>query len=262
MTSIIHLIYQISPLYKYYHNKINSKNDKFSIHLHNTLVYYNNSKKSDISQDKRIIDITKLAYNFYNLNNNKFLKGSQIDPVEFLQIIIKNSECIDKFYLKNIKIKDECECSESNIFFVEKIQNIFNIPVKNILDLSLENNNNIFTNKNNLINLYKFIIYNNYMQKINCPLNGIDCNYNRVIRKILITNLDNESINSNNSQDGLINKCKSLTENIFFNFQYLDDYKDIIHSKINLLHILIMIPCAFPITDLFEFEKQANVKIL
>ena len=38
MTSIIHLIYQISPLYKYYHNKINSKNDKFSIHLHNTLV--------------------------------------------------------------------------------------------------------------------------------------------------------------------------------------------------------------------------------
>lgn len=45
MTSVIHLIYQISPLYKYYHNKVNSKNNKFSIHLHNTLVYYNNSKK-------------------------------------------------------------------------------------------------------------------------------------------------------------------------------------------------------------------------
>ena len=129
----------------------------------------------------------------------------------------------------------------------------------------MENNNNIFTNKNNLINLYKFIIYNNYLQKINCPLNGIDCNYNRVTRKILITNLDNESINSinsQNSQDGLINKYKSLTENIFFYFQYLDDYKDIIHSKINLLHILIMIPCAFDIADLFEFEKKENIKIL
>ena len=264
MTSIIHLIYQISPLYKYYHNKINSKNDKFSIHLHNTLVYYNNSKKSDIPQDKRIIDITKLANNFYNLNNNKYIKGSQIDPVEFLQIIIKNSECVDNFYLKNIKIKDECECSESNIFFVEKIQNIFNIPVKSILGLSLENNNNgnIFSNKDNLINLYKYIIYNNYLQKINCPLNGIDCNYNRVIRKIIITNLENESINSKNSQDGLINKYKSLTENIFFNFQYMDDYQDIIHKKINLLHLLIMIPFSFDITDLFEFEKKENGKIL
>ena len=61
MTSIIHLLYNISSLYKYYHNKVNSKNDKFSIHLHNTLVYYNNSKKNNIPPDKRIIDITKLS---------------------------------------------------------------------------------------------------------------------------------------------------------------------------------------------------------
>ena len=120
MTSIIHLIYQISPLYKYYHNKINSKNDKFSIHLHNTLVYYNNSKKSDISEDKRIIDITKLAANLYNLKNTKFIKSYPVDPVEFLDIIIKNSECADKFYIKNLKIKIECECNEIVFFMLIK----------------------------------------------------------------------------------------------------------------------------------------------
>ena len=258
MTSIIHLIYQISPLYKYFHNKISSKNDKFSIHLHNTLVYYNNSKKSDMPPEKRIIDITKLSNNLYNINN-KFIKGAPHDPVEFLQIIIKNSDCVDNFYFKNIKIKDECECSENNIFFIEKIQNIFNIPVKNILELSKNNNENIFLNKNKLINFYKCLIYNNYLQKINCPLNGIDCNFNRVTRKIIITNL-NESIDINNSNEILINKYKSLTENIFFNFQYLDDYTDIIHKNINLFHILLMIPFSFDICDIFEFEKKENNK--
>ena len=257
MTSIIHLIYQISPLYKYFHNKINSKNDKFSIHLHNTLVYYNNSKKIDIPLEKRTIDITKLSNNLYNLNN-KFIKGAPHDPVEFLQIIIKNSDCEENFYFKNLKIKDQCECSESNIFFIEKIQNIFNIPVKNIFELR---NDNIFLNKNELINLYKCLIYNNYLQKINCPLNGIDCNYNRVTRKIIITNL-NESIDSisNNSKENLINKYKSLTENIFFNFQYLNDYNDIIHKNVNLFYLLLMIPLSFDISDIFEFEKKNNNK--
>ena len=102
MTSTIHLLYHISSLYKYYHNKVNSKNDKFSIHLHNTLVYYNNSKKSNISPDKRRIDITKLSNNLYNINN-KFLQGSLQDPVEFLQTIIKTSGCAENFYLNNIK---------------------------------------------------------------------------------------------------------------------------------------------------------------
>lgn len=261
MTSIIHLIYQISPLYKYYHNKINSKNNKFSIHLHNTLVYYNNLKKGDMPQDKRVIDITKLSTNLYNLNICKFIKGSPIDPVEFLQIIIKNSECEDKFYLKNLKIKDECECNESNMFYVEKIQNIFNLPVKKILDLSLKNNENILSNKNKLIFLYKYLIFNNCLQTINCPLNGIDCNFNRVKRRIIIANLD-ESIDSNNSKESLINRYNSLTENIFFSFQYIEDYINIIHTKKNLFNLLVMIPFVFDITDLFEFEKKENNKIL
>ena len=254
---IIHLIYQISPLYKYFHNKINSKNDKFSIHLHNTLVYYNNSKKSDLPIEKRIIDITKLSNNLYNLNN-KFIKGAPHDPGEFLQIIIKESNCEENFYFKNLKIKDECECSESNIFFIEKIQNIFNIPVKYILELR---NDNIFLNKYKLIDFYKCLIYNNYLKKINCPLNDIDCNYNRITRKIMITNL-NESKDSisKNSKDNLINKYKSLTENIFFNFQYLNEYNDIIHKNVNLFHLLLMIPFSFDIANIFEFEKKNNNK--
>ena len=261
MTSIIHLIYQISPIYKYYHNKINSKNDKFSIHLHNTLVYYNNTKKSDIPQDKKIIDITKLSTNLYNLNN-KFTKKKSHDPVEFLQMIIKNPECEDNFYLKNIKIKDECECNESNIFFIEKIQNIFNIPVKNIIELSLKNNINLYSNNNRLLNFYKDLIFNNYLKKINCPLNGIDCNFNRVKRKIIISNLS-ESLdsNSNISKEILINKQKCLTENIFFNFQYIDDYNEIIHKKMNIFYLLTMIPFSFDISEIFEFEEKLNYNI-
>lgn len=260
MTSTIHLIYQISPLYKYYHNKINSKNDKFSIHLHNTLVYYNNSKKNDITQDKRIIDITKLSINLYNLNN-KFIKDAPHDPVEFLLTVIKNSGCEDNFYIKNLKIIDECECSENNIFFAEKILNIFNIPVKNILELSIKNNENIFMNKNKFIYFYKCLICNNYLKKINCPLNGIDCNFNRVTRKIVIQNL-NVSIDSNISKESLTNNCKLLTENIFFNFQYIDDYNNLINKNLNIFHILLMIPFSFDICELFEFEVKENNKYI
>ena len=257
MTSIIHLLYNISSLYKYYHNKVNSKNDKFSIHLHNTLVYYNNSKKNNIPPDKRIIDITKLSNNLYNINN-KFIQGSLQDPVEFLQTIINTSGCAENFYFKNIKIKDECECSESNIFYLDKIQNIFNIPVTSILEISNENNKNIFCNKNKLIYFYKTLISNNYLKKINCPLNGIDCNYNRVTRNIILCNQNDlkESLN-----------YKSLTENIMFNFQYIDEkdsnnnnYKNImcIHKNINLLNLLLLIPFSFDPTDLFEFENNES----
>ena len=263
MTSIIHLIYQISPIYKYYHNKINSNNDKFSIHLHNTLVYYNNTKKNDIPQDKKIIDLTKLATNLYNLNN-KFTKNFIHDPVDFLQMIIKNQqESDDKFYFKNIKIKDECECNESNIFYIEKIQNIFNIPVKIIIELSLKNNINLYSNNNKLLKYYKDLIYNNYLQKINCPLNGIDCNFNRVKRKIIISN-SNESLdsNSNISNEKLINNYKSLTENIFFNFQYIDDYNEIIQKKVNIFYLLTMIPFSFDILELFDFEEKLTNNIL
>ncbi len=257
MTSIIHLLYNISSLYKYYHNKVNSKNDKFSIHLHNTLVYYNNSKKNNIPPDKRIIDITKLSNNLYNINN-KFIQGSLQDPVEFLQTIINTSGCADNFYFKNIKIKDECECSESNIFYLDKIQNIFNIPVTSILEISNENNKNIFCNKNKLIYFYKTLISNNYLKKINCPLNGIDCNYNRVTRNIILCNQNDlkESLN-----------YKSLTENIMFNYQYIDEkdsnnnnYNNImcIHKNINLLNLLLLIPFSFDPTDLFEFENNES----
>jgi len=256
MTSVLHLIYQISPLYKYYHNKINSKNNKFSIHLHNTLVYYNNSKKSDIPQEKRIIDITKLSSNLFNLNN-KFRPDSPHDPVEFLQLVIKNSECVDNFYIKNLKIVDECECSENNIFFVDKIQNIFNIPVKALLEIGNKNNDEIYSNKNKLINFYKRLINDNYLEKINCPLNGIDCNFNRVTRKIIIPNL-NFSIDSNISKESLINKNKLLTENIFFYYQYMHNYNDIVNKNINLLHLLLMIPLSFNISDLFDFEVNEN----
>ena len=256
MISIIHLLYQISPLYKYYHNKVNSKNDKFSIHLHNTLVYYNNTKKIDIPQDKRIIDITKLSTNLYNLNN-KFVKGLLHDPTEFLQIIIKNSGCEENFYIKNIKIKDECECSESNIFSLDKIQNIFNIPVRSILELSSNSNDNIFSNKNKLIYFYKNLIFNNYLKKINCPLNGIDCNYNRVTRKIILCNI-NHSIDSDHQKESLMNDYKSLTENIFFNFQYIDEYNDITQRNVNLVHLLLLIPFSFDVSDLLEFERKEN----
>ena len=256
MTSVIHLIYQISPLYKYYHNKVNSKNNKFSIHLHNTLVYYNNSKKSDISQDKRIIDITKLSSNLFNLNN-KFIPDTPHDPVELLLLVIKNSACSDNFYIKNLKIKDECECSENNIFFVEKIQNIFNIPVKALLEIGNKNNGDIYSNKNKLINFYKRLISDNYLEKINCPLNGIDCNFNRVTRKIIIPNI-NYTIDSNISKESLINKNKSLTENIFFYYQYIHNYNDIVNKNINLLHLLLMIPLSFDISDLFDFEMNEN----
>ena len=256
MTSVIHLIYQISPLYKYYHNKVNSKNNKFSIHLHNTLVYYNNSKKTDIPQEKRIIDITKLSSNLFNLNN-KFRPDTPHDPVELLQLVIKNSSCVDNFYIKNLKIIDECECSENNIFFVEKIQNIFNIPVKTILEIGNKNNDDIYFNKNKLINFYKRLINDNYLEKINCPLNGIDCNFNRVTRKIVISNL-NYSINSNISKESLINKNKLLTENIFFYYQYINNYNDIVNKNINLLHLLLMIPLSFDISDLFDFEMNEN----
>ena len=253
MTSTIHLLYHISSLYKYYHNKVNSKNDKFSIHLHNTLVYYNNSKKSNISPDKRIIDITKLSNNLYNINN-KFLQGSLQDPVEFLQTIIKTSGCAENFYLNNIKIKDECECSESNVFYLDKIQNIFNIPVKSILEISNKDDDNIFLNKNKLLSFYKTIISNNYLKKINCPLNGIDCNYNRVTRNIILCNGHNDLKESLNN--------KSLTENILFNFQYIDDsYNNEImsvHKNINLLNILMLIPFSFDISDLFEIEKNED----
>ena len=253
MTSTIHLLYHISSLYKYYHNKVNSKNDKFSIHLHNTLVYYNNSKKSNISPDKKIIDITKLSNNLYNINN-KFLQGSLQDPVEFLQTIIKASGCAENFYLNNIKIKDECECSESNVFYLDKIQNIFNIPVKSILEISNKDNDNIFFNKNKLISFYKTIISNNYLKKINCPLNGIDCNYNRVTRNIILCNGHNDLKESIN--------FKSLTENLLFNFQYIDDsYNNEImsvHKNINLLNILMLIPFSFDISELFEFEKNED----
>jgi hypothetical protein len=107
MTSIIHLIYQISPLYKYFHNKITSKNDKFSIHLHNTLVYYNNSKKSDMPPEKRIIDITKLSNNLYPYiveNYGKFDNAGLV--LKHIIDVLKNN-------FKSQKI----DCKEYNVYF-------------------------------------------------------------------------------------------------------------------------------------------------
>ena len=260
ITSVIHLIYQISPLYKYYHNKINSKNNKFSIHLHNTLVYYNNSKNIEITNDKRKIDITKLINNLYILNEN--FKSQYGDPVEFLQIIIKNSQNFPNFYLKNINIKDTCECSETSIFLLDKMECIFDVPVNAIFKISTENNEKIFNNKHKLIEFYSTLINKNILHKINCPLNGIDCNFNRVTRKLLIKNgKKTRPIDSRNIKEVI--KLNCLTEYIFFSYQY-NECNDIINNNknLNLLHLLLMIPFEFDISTIFNFETSFNIKIL
>ena len=229
----LHLIYRIPQIYKYFLNNVNSKSEKFSIHIHNIIVTCNTNNDNNYK-----IDLMKIKGSLFN-KDNSFKMNEINDPIHLLNLIIKTSNLDEIVVFKNIKVKDLCDCSCSISFNIEKFPNIFDIPLNDILKISENHSNSLFYNKNRLISFYKSMIEHNYTKKLSCPLNGENCNYNRITRKILI-NPDE----SNNSKIPYII------------FDYLLDNLNI--SMYNLLHSLILIPQFFELENLFDFEQDKD----
>ena len=227
----LHLIYRIPQVYKYYLNNVNSKSDKFSIHLHNIIVTCNTNNDKNNK-----IDLNKIKGSLFN-KDNSFKENEINDPLTLLNLIIRNANLDEILVFKNINIKDLCDCSSSILFNIEKFQNIFDIPLNDILKISENHSNSLFYNKNRLISFYKSMIEHNYSKKLSCPLNGEDCNYNRITRKF--------SINPDESNNSKIP---------YILFDYITD-NNLNISMFNLLHSLILIPSFFELENLFDFEQ-------
>ncbi len=231
---ILHLCYRINPIYNFYMKKVNKVSNKFSIHLHNIFVNCNNN------YDNKIIDISKLKSSLFNINSN-FEINDINEPINLFNLIIENACLKDYFCFKNVKIKDVCDCGYSISFYIDKLQNIFDIPLFDILKLSENHSNSIYYNKGRLISFYKSLIEHNFSKKINCPLNSIDCNYNRITRNFYIN--PDESNNSNMN---------------FLLFDYIIGNRNNL-SMINLLQSLILIPMSFDMEDLLNFIEGKNI---
>ena len=131
--------------------KVNKVSNKFSIHLHNIFVNCNNN------YDNKIIDISKLKSSLFNINSN-FEINDINEPINLFNLIIENACLKDYFSFKNVKIKDVCDCGYSISFYIDKLQNIFDIPLFDILKLSENHSNSIYYNKGRLISFYKSLI--------------------------------------------------------------------------------------------------------
>ena len=228
---ILHLCYRIKSIYNFYMKKITKESDKFSIHLHNIFVSCNNN------YDCKIIDISKLKSSLFKLNSN-FQINEINNPINFLNLIIENTNLKNDFSFKNIKIKDICDCGYSISFNIDKFQNIFDIPLLDIIKISENHSTLIYNNQGKLIHYYKKLIEHNFTKKINCPLNSVDCNYNRVSRNFLLN--PNENNNSNMK---------------FLLFDFIINNRSNF-SMLNLLESLMLIPMSFDLEDLFNFEEK------
>ena len=113
----LHLIYRIPQVYKYYLNNVNSKSDKFSIHLHNIIVTCNTNNDKNNK-----IDLNKIKGSLFN-KDNSFKLNEINDPLTLLNLIIRNANLDEILVFKNITIKDLCDCSSSIIYNIEKFTN-------------------------------------------------------------------------------------------------------------------------------------------
>ena len=231
---ILHLCYRIFPIYNYYMKKISRESDKFSIHLHNIFVNCNNN------YENKILDINKLKTSLFKINSN-FQINEINDPINLFNLIIENANLKNFFSFQNVKIKDVCDCGCSISYEIDKFQNIFDIPLLDIIKLSENHSSSIYYNKGRLISFYKSLIEHNFSKKINCPLNSVDCNYNRITRNFFINPDEN-----NNSKMNFI-----LFDYILSNRQNL--------SMMNLLLSYILIPMSFDIEDLLNFIEGKNI---
>ena len=231
---ILHLCYRIFPIYNYYMKKISRESDKFSIHLHNIFVNCNNN------YENKILDINKLKTSLFKINSN-FQINEINDPINLFNLIIENANLKNFFSFQNVKIKDVCDCCCSISYEIDKFQNIFDIPLLDIIKLSENHSSSIYYNKGRLISFYKSLIEHNFSKKINCPLNSVDCNYNRITRNFFINPDEN-----NNSKMNFI-----LFDYILSNRQNL--------SMMNLLLSYILIPMSFDIEDLLNFIEGKNI---
>jgi hypothetical protein len=101
----LHLIYRIPQIYKYFLNNVNSKSEKFSIHIHNIIVTCNTNNDNNYK-----IDLMKIKGSLFN-KDNSFKMNEINDPIHLLNLIIKTSNLDEIVVFKNIKVKDLCVCS-------------------------------------------------------------------------------------------------------------------------------------------------------
>ena len=59
------------------------------------------------------------------------------------------------FSFKNLKIKDICDCDYSISFNFDKFQNIFDIPLLDIIKINENHSTLIYDNQGKLIHYYK-----------------------------------------------------------------------------------------------------------
>ena len=215
---------------------------------------------------------------------NKFLKKSPDDPIDFLYTIINNLHelnisnrpikkiCDECFSHKNLSITlyklYECECkAQSNLYL--SINNYFidipiNIIIKKFGKMSLTNMNQM------LFNYYQKLIYNIKI-KGSCPKYGKNCQLNKVHKKYvlkrcpsyLIFNLENDLFKNNELFFSLGNILKNfvliphmLNINTLFNLKKKND--KIYYELIGIIFLKIskIYSCIFKSKDIFYYYED------
>lgn len=256
MSVIIHFIYKM----KFFRNFILSldfgplESDKGHplYFLQKIFIKYPENKKIDISK-------FRYAYGqvFKNAQFNKFEFDKPNEPCEFYYSFVnlihsfcqnsilsevkindndENCNCLSHKYLYiNIVKHDECECSYINRTKCSTRNCIIDIPIEKVITISNNHSNNIYYVKEKLFSFFKSSIqHSNFLL---CPLNGKNCNYNRVKRNLILEN---------------------HFFPLFLAFFYEKQNKDFF-SLHNILHSLLLIPKYFDLENLFVLRDNINL---
>ena len=233
-----------------------------------------------------IINIEQLKENLSELfkNENKFIKNSPDDPMDFLYIIINffhdinanrtaKKICKECFSHKNISMiiykVYECECKAQPKFILPNNNNYFlDIPI-NIIINKYSKKNLIDINQM-LFNYYQKLIYNIKI-KGDCPKYGKNCKINKLHKKYilknnpsyLIFNLENDFFKNNELFCSLSSILKIfvliphiLNINALFDLKNNSDknYYELI--GITFLKISKIYSCAFKSKDIFYYYED------
>ena len=247
---------------------------KFSKKNNNNNFYINN-----------IINIEQLKENLSELfsKENKFLKNSPDDPMDFLYIIINSFHdltsnksikkfCNDCFSHENISMilykAYECEC-KAQTKPILNINNYFiDIPINNIINKYSKEQ--LITINQMLFNYYQKLI-SNIKIKGDCPLYEKNCAQNKVHKKYilrkcpsyLIFNLENDIFKKNELYCSLDNILKNfiliphiLNINTLFDLKHQDDnsYYELI--GIIFLKISKVYTCMFKSKNIFYYYED------
>ena len=253
MSVIIHFIYKMKIIRNYISQNefVNEGKNPISS-LKNIFVKYPENKKIDISKFRYAF-----ALLFKSAMTNKFEYDKPNDPCEFYFAFVnmlhsiyndkplndifigENDEkcnCIaHKTLYINIIKHDECECSSINRTKCSSHNCIIDIPIEKVIAISLNHSTNIFYSKEKLFSFFKSSIqHSNYLL---CPLNGKNCNYNRVKSTLILTN--------QNFPTYLAFAYEKSSINFF--------------TLYHILHSLILIPQFFDLENIFVLRDNINL---